>query len=109
MITAGSPGVACRSAKTAIATTPMTGTVASKRRAIWGSTLLHASHPPGDSLLWVPRVLRSEAAPIVARPPGRWRVAIPSGTLGPSLVDRPIGASSLHQTASPVGLPAAGT
>ena len=32
------PGVACRRAKTAMATTPMTGMVASKRRAISGNT-----------------------------------------------------------------------
>ena len=37
-VTAGSPGVACRRAKTAMATTPMTGMVASKRRAISGNT-----------------------------------------------------------------------
>ena len=62
-----------------------------------------------QALLWVacgpPRRGRGDSS----TPPGRWQVARPSGTLGPSLVDRPIGASSLHQTASPVGLPAAGT
>src|SRR4029450_1873334 len=66
----------------------------------WGSSqaLLSAARGP-------PRRGRADSS----TPLGRWRVVGPSGTLGPSLVDRPIGASSLHQTASPVGLPAAGT
>src|SRR5687767_4011487 len=45
MMTAGSPGVTCRSAKTAMATTPMTGTVATRRRRISANT---RRSPSGD-------------------------------------------------------------
>src|SRR4030095_10769240 len=44
MIWAGSPGVRCRSAKTVMATTPMTGMVARTRRAISSSTTGGALH-----------------------------------------------------------------
>src|SRR5262247_2427596 len=40
MMTAGSPGVTCRSANTARATTPMTGMMASRRRKTSASTRL---------------------------------------------------------------------
>src|SRR5919202_3915593 len=46
MMTAGSPGVTCSSAKTAMATTPITGMVATRRRTISGTTTSGDRHVP---------------------------------------------------------------
>ena len=66
MITAGSPGVTCRRANTAMATTAMTGTVAIRRRRISASIAggrqpIETFQNSGAMNFWMPVTFRRNA------------------------------------------------
>src|SRR5437879_3821821 len=67
MMTAGSPGVTCSSAKTAMATTPITGMVATNRRTISGTTVRRSTRSrtaaPGTAARRSPTCGTPSAAP----------------------------------------------